>query len=275
MNKLLILFVFCSGFSLAQVDTLHIFFDVDSDQLSAAQEEDLKRLNALPNQHILSIHAHCDSSASSGYNEALSKRRLQAVSSRLTSLPKGAELLAHGERKANARPGDLSYDRRVDVVYQQKPPKSMPVEIEQEMLIQQDVVVPEVPVVPLSSAMDQFLQGEEEEVTIQLTILFFNASGKYLPESEPELKALYAFMKDYPEVKAHIRGHICCHGFMEWDDISQARAATVAFYLVDRGIARDRVSYKGYGTSIPFRSPELTEEDRRLNRRVDVVFTKQ
>lgn len=263
MNYLLILFTLCSGLVFAQKDTLHLFFEVDDDQLKASQIEELERLNTAADLAILEIHAYCDSSASNTYNDELSKRRLHAVSSQFPNLPNKIRMAAHGEQNAKSR--DMAHDRRVDVIYLHLPPP-MPVQVEREQVVQEDA--------PLPSGIEEFLQGEEGEVIIQLSILFYNRSGQYLPESEPELKALYKFMNENPNVSAHIRGHICCNPFTDWDDISEKRAATVASYLIFRGIDESRITHKGYGTSIPFRDPEITEEDKKLNRRVDVVFTK-
>lgn len=267
MNYLLSLFLLLALPSFAQPDTLILYYDVDAWKLSEAQRVELQRLQQNSEFVLLDVRAYCDSSASHAYNEALAQRRLQEVRKTLGVHARTIEGTSFGERKANTTKKGSDFDRRVELVYLTETP--MPIVIEE--------VVEEVPEeqLPQQSLVEQFLENEnQEEVIIQLTILFYNVSGVYLPESEPELFALYDFMRDHPTITVHIRGHICCNPYSEWDEISQARAATVAFFLVDRGIDRDRITYKGYGTSIPFRSPEITDEDRKLNRRVDVVFTK-
>lgn len=271
MNYILSLFLLVATQSLAQSDTLRIFYNTNEWQLNENQRVQIAQLK---NQKFVieQVEAHCDERATSLYNDQLAQRRMNEVLRVIGKQNPSIEATVFGESKAGKSGKGLDYDRRVEIVYSKR---AQIIEIEHEE-VQPIVVGIDQEVDPEQANLENFLTNEdEEEVVIQLSILFYNSSGQYLPESEPEMKALYKLMRDNPNVNAHIRGHICCHPYSEYDDISQARAATVAFYLVDRGIARERITFKGYGTSIPFRSPEMTEEDQRLNRRVDVVFTKE
>ncbi len=268
MKQLILSFFFLHALSLfAQQDTTSLYFEVDAYRLTAKHLEQLDELRQRQPE-LLFLEAHCDTSGSVHHNDVLSQNRLTSVLEKL-DLPGLPVMNSYGERKAGeARDYRAEQFRRVDIIYKIPVIASGGEEVTEVETVQEEVV-------PMRTAIEQFLADSlQKEVTIQLTILFYNASGAYLPESEPELQALLRFMQDFPNMTAHIRGHICCQPYMEWDGISEARSRTVADYLIDRGVARSRISNKGYGSSRPFRDPELTEEDRKLNRRVDVIFTK-
>ncbi|MDX2362260.1 MAG: OmpA family protein [Crocinitomicaceae bacterium] len=226
------------------------------------------RTNNLPSI----VNSHTDTLGSTAYNDELAKRRLDAVLEILErnedlDLIEGLETNVLGELEAmqsnNYRAENY---RRVDIVYEIE-------QIEQEVVV--DFPPEQIGVQTLTDSLVDFLKDStQNEALIQLNVLFYGGSVAYLPESEPELRALFEFMKYNPEMKAHIRGHICCVGYVEWDDVSAGRANTVHNYLVNRAISPNRLTYQGYGTSMPFRTPEITEEDRKLNRRVDIIFTK-
>ncbi len=256
----------------SQTDTIYVYFDFDKDRLSEKEQGAFAVLNARDIE-VISVTTHCDTAGSAQYNIDLSQRRLAAV----------LELISHKEVKFTEALGEsraaasASYDakefRRADIVFTLNRPVLPPMEEEE---VEEEVVeVVSEEVRKITNSFDEFIEGDSEESVIQTSILFYNRSVQYLPVSQPELDALCAFMIENPKVKANIRGHICCNPYMEWDDISEGRARTVYQYLLQCGIERKRLTYRGFGTSIPFRSPEVTEEDRRLNRRVDIIFMKE
>ena len=57
-------------------------------------------------------------------------------------------------------------------------------------------------------------------------------------------------------------------------ELSGARAAAVVRYLIDKGIANDRLSGIGHASNYPIASNE-TQEGRMENRRVELIFTKK
>lgn len=70
-----------------------------------------------------------------------------------------------------------------------------------------------------------------------------------------------------------VAGHTDSVGSTEYNQIlSEKRAAAVKAYLVEHGIAADRISVVGYGESSP-RATNLTLEGQRKNRRVEVRVT--
>lgn len=87
------------------------------------------------------------------------------------------------------------------------------------------------------------------EEIVRLDNVFFE-TGKYdlKPESKIELDKLVDFLKKNPLLKIELRGHTDNVG----DDksnmtLSENRAKAVYEYLVEKGIVKDRLSYKGFG----------------------------
>ncbi|NVK63713.1 MAG: OmpA family protein [Flavobacteriales bacterium] len=104
---------------------------------------------------------------------------------------------------------------------------------------------------------------------VVLNILFEGGTSVIIEETLPDLHKLYATLKRNPKLTAHIRGHVCCENNKR---LSRIRAKEIYKFLIEKGISKDRLSYKGYGNRIPLVYPERTAKDRSLNRRVDVVF---
>lgn len=102
-------------------------------------------------------------------------------------------------------------------------------------------------------------------------IFFATKSYNLEPESEMELNKLYALLSHNINLKIEIGGHTDIIG----DDkanmlLSQNRAKAVMEYIVEKGISKDRLSYKGYGETNPIASND-TDEGRAQNRRTEVM----
>jgi OOP family OmpA-OmpF porin len=89
------------------------------------------------------------------------------------------------------------------------------------------------------------------------------------PTSLPELDRLVALLNSYPSMTIEIGGHTDNHGSLKFNtDLSEARAKSVVDYLVDKGISKSRLTYKGYAYLQPIATND-TEEGRQENRRVE------
>ncbi|MBO0329138.1 OmpA family protein [[Muricauda] lutisoli] len=94
------------------------------------------------------------------------------------------------------------------------------------------------------------------------------------PKAEQSLKDIYEYLEKHPSLKVAISGHTDDLGSDEYNDVlSRERAASVAQYLIDLGLDKNRITSKGYGDSKPLDTTR-TDEARRKNRRVEFVMTK-
>jgi len=107
--------------------------------------------------------------------------------------------------------------------------------------------------------------------TFRLRTLLFRVNSPVISrESFPELTRLAEALEANPAVRIQIEGHTnsnCDKRFC--DRLSESRARSVAMFLLEKGIDKDRISWIGYGKDKPVADND-TEEGRRLNQRVDI-----
>lgn len=104
-------------------------------------------------------------------------------------------------------------------------------------------------------------------------IQFEHNSYKLLPVSLIELDKLFQLLKDNPTLKVEIGGHTDNSGNTADNlKLSTNRAKAVVDYLVSKGIAINRLTYKGFGESKPI-ADNATAEGRAINRRTTFTFT--
>lgn len=90
------------------------------------------------------------------------------------------------------------------------------------------------------------------------------------PGMYADLNKVVNFLYDNIEFKLRISGHTDSYGSDEFNlELSKERAKNIRDYIVIfAGIAPDRVEWAGYGSSQPI-VEEITEADKRINRRVE------
>ncbi len=105
---------------------------------------------------------------------------------------------------------------------------------------------------------------------IVLNNIFFDYDMATLrTESTTELARLVGVMKDNPSIKIEISGHTDSKGSDVYNQkLSENRAKAVVDYLVEKGVVKGRMEYKGYGESEPVATND-TEEGMQLNRRTE------
>jgi outer membrane protein OmpA-like peptidoglycan-associated protein/tetratricopeptide (TPR) repeat protein len=108
------------------------------------------------------------------------------------------------------------------------------------------------------------------EKIILKNILFATASYELRPESKNELEKLFELLTMNPGLKIELSGHTDNVGNKEDNQIlSENRAKAVYQYLIDRGIAKNRLVYKGYGQDEPI-ADNTSAEGRQENRRTEM-----
>jgi outer membrane protein OmpA-like peptidoglycan-associated protein len=111
---------------------------------------------------------------------------------------------------------------------------------------------------------------------IILNNIFFEIDkSELLPTSQEELNKLANYLLQNVNTLIEISGYTDNKGNEEKNQIlSQNRAKAVANYLISKNIIKERISYKGYGSSKPIAAND-TEENRQKNRRVEFVINKK
>ena len=89
--------------------------------------------------------------------------------------------------------------------------------------------------------------------------------------SRKVLQAVVDALQATPNARVRVEGHTDDTGGQAWNqELSEARAAAVRGYLIDKGIAADRLESIGYGNTRP-KVENNSEALRRRNRRVEFV----
>lgn len=106
------------------------------------------------------------------------------------------------------------------------------------------------------------------------TILFNSGKSSFKNETMPVLNAMLAIFKEYPQAKFSLEGHTDGDGTAAFNQkLSEERAYAVKEFLINGGIASDRLDSKGFGESKPIASNK-TAKGKALNRRVEVKLIK-
>lgn len=115
----------------------------------------------------------------------------------------------------------------------------------------------------------------QENASIVLNNLFFDFDKAVLkPESFPELNRIVTLMGERKDMTIEIAGHTDSDGPELYNlRLSERRANAVVQYLLDKNIAKDRMTVLSFGESQPKESNE-TAEGRKRNRRVEFKILK-
>ena len=287
------LFLFGLTFGYAQeltqvkTDKYSVYFEFDKHKLT--DEED-KRLNdyvkSLGNIVILSIglEGFCDDRGSIEYNRALSQRRAKTVSDILEEIA-SKQKNVEGKGKIDLRITELQLNedeldatrqlnRRVDIYLEyfhndfidlSKPKDSLPTKIQVENRQ-----------LRLKTFEDKPLKVGD---IIKLKDLYFEGGrAVLLRKSEKQLEKLLNELRNNPNFKFQIQGHVCCIDTDYFRDavdedtgisnLSESRAKAIFAYLKANGIPEERMTYKGFGRDYP-----LEGEKERNNKRVEISIT--
>lgn len=226
-------------------DKFSVFFDTGKAEINEASDGQFRQwLSENKEVLIVKIHGFTDAVGSAEDNQDLSERRAAYVYSKLKEV--GLDLASvheqgFGENKAGANEED-SQLRRVDIYYTKRAAE-------------------------LTQAVLTSKVGDKLRLP---NLYFYNHSDEVVPGSKPVLKELLKIMQDNLKLKIEIQGHVCCQK-VDITSVSTQRAKAVYKYLVENGIAKERLSYKGFGSKSPiYKLPEKNEKERNANRRVEI-----
>ncbi|MCE3229416.1 MAG: flagellar motor protein MotD [Bacteroidetes bacterium] len=273
--------VFAAYTSVAQVkvDTLRLYFAINESE----SETNFRRIDSLItalNGHLIKVKitGYADFLHSNKYNSVLSQKRADNVKNYLLKKTSTVQTTiisckGNGEKSSKdngANEGEAS-QRRVDMIVERlvitetydnttstennykKTQNKEPKKIEE-----------------LSKGESMALEG-----------LNFVPGRHFITKpSVPVLHKLLKTMLDNKSLKIEIQGHVCCtqgdSDGMDYDThnykLSENRARAIYDFLVSKGVAADRLSYKGYGHSKPKFPNEATAEEEQANRRVEILI---
>ncbi len=249
--SLILLFTFSLVFC---QDKAEVFFEFDRCDLEVSQQQQLDSWIAQnPKATVSGVYGYCDHLGTLAYNDSLSLKRAKTVEDYLKqheiAFADNYSIKGYGESFVQSK--NREKNRKVEIVY------TIPTSIKKpDGQLQKKIVTAKI--------------GDKVRLP---GLNFYNMSDVVVPNSRPVLDELLAIMKDNPNLKVEIQGHICCQTDKEKDYsyVSTQRAKAVYNFLVKNGIEAARLSYKGFGVSRPLRPiPEKNEKEQDENRRVEV-----
>lgn len=106
--------------------------------------------------------------------------------------------------------------------------------------------------------------------------LNFDTDGfRILGKAKDQLSDLAAYLEAHPGYTVSIYGHTDDVGAKEYNrELSQKRAQSVATFLMEKGLSKHRILWRGYGDVNPLVNNK-TEANRGKNRRVEFVLSKE
>ena len=106
----------------------------------------------------------------------------------------------------------------------------------------------------------------------QGVVLFAFDSATLTSAGKKALDTQAKYMKDNAAVKAEVEGYTDSTGPEEYNlALSQRRADAAKAYLVESGVAANRLTAKGYGET-SFVADNATAEGRAQNRRIELAY---
>jgi outer membrane protein OmpA-like peptidoglycan-associated protein len=280
-----LLLAFLTIFSYGQNKTT-VLFDYDQFNLKSSEQAKLKEL--IKDKYILevTITGYTDSDGNENYNQTLSLKRAKSVEAFFIKKGVTTTQFKSISGKGEIQSGDKAQNRRVEI------------SIEFEKLVINTPPINEEPILEeiieeaqeIEEAVTENLQTELDENTVTnlevgqtlaLKGLNFIPGRHFLmPNSEETLIDLIKILKNNPNLKIEVQGHICClksgSDGLDIDTqtmtLSVNRAQYVYNYLIENGISPYRLSYKGFAATQPL-VEEITDEDKQLNRRVEIMIT--
>jgi len=114
--------------------------------------------------------------------------------------------------------------------------------------------------------------GEGIKITFNSGILFATNSAELQQSAKTEIAQLATTLKKYEDTNILIEGHTDNTGARDLNQrLSEQRAQSVADYAASNGVARNRMTTKGYAFDQPI-ADNTTAAGRQQNRRVEVAI---
>jgi outer membrane protein OmpA-like peptidoglycan-associated protein len=276
---------------LSAQEQFSVFFDSNKSEPGKTESDKFQNwISAHKDDKIVAINGYTDEDGTTGFNDTLARKRVNFIFNTISGKVKIREdfkTRSFGEQHNLSK--NKAENRKVTIYYigaKDLPRENEILGIKPEPV--KEAVKP--PVMYPKNIVLENPDGSKKEY--QLDIEFMKQVGAanvgerlkidnlnfvintfaVVPESRHKLYELLIVMEKNPNLKIEIQGHLCCMA-VDRQDLSTQRAKAVSQFLIKNGIAKDRLSYKGFGSSQPiYPLPEKDEPQRAANRRVEIAI---
>jgi outer membrane protein OmpA-like peptidoglycan-associated protein len=289
-SSFLFLLFFGTQFSIAQ-EQFSVYFDTNKAILTPAESKRLNNwIETNSKVKIVAINGFTDKDGSNELNDTLSQKRAGFIYDFIeNNIAIRSDFKSRSFGENHLQEQDKSKNRRVDIFYILE--KDLARENEILGIKEKVVVTKPKPAVsypdffqvqnPNGSVSDfkldvafmQKVTNAKSGEKLQLDNLNFQFNTFAITnESRGKLYELLLVMKQNPQLKIEIQGHICCNASNK-ETLSTQRAKAIKGFLKSQGIENTRVTYKGFGSTQPiYPLPEKNEQERAANRRVEILI---
>ena len=291
MNKILLYALFFLSFQLVKAqEQFSVYFDSNKYDLIDKEKDKLNQwISANSTSKIVGIYGFCDEDGTNSFNDTLAKNRINFVCNYIKDKLKiredfktrnFGELHKLSKIKAENRKVTLFYIESKDL---NRENEILGIKEEALVLPKVRIKYPEKVVFDNPNGTKSeyeldvaFMQKVTEAKTgekLKLENLIFQINTYIVvPSSKGKMYELLLVMKNNPNLKIEIQGHLCCMANDKLD-LSTQRAKAINNFLVANGIDEKRLTFKGFGSTQPvFPLPEKDEAQRSANRRVEIMI---
>ena len=283
-----LLFCFVASCAIAQ-EQVSFFFDSDKFALNKTELLKLNQWLSLNKEvKVVGVYGFCDEEGSVGYNDTLAKKRIDYVFNIIKNKVKIREdfktrnfgkLHSLSPIKAENRKVTLYYIQPKDFVNEEKiisEKKETPVEKKKPIIKFSDTYVYENPDgstvnIKVDTVFMKKVSVANVGEKLKLENMnFYVDTFAIMPQSRSVMFELLTVMKNVPDLKIQIQGHICCVQ-KDYRDLSTQRAKAIYKFLEFSGIEKSRMTFVGFASTKPlYPLPEKNEAEREANRRVEI-----
>ncbi|MBF4470096.1 OmpA family protein [Flavobacterium sp. HJJ] len=268
-----------------------VSFFFDSDKFVLKNTELLKLnqwLSSNKEVKIVGVYGFCDEEGTIGYNDTLAKKRIDYVFNTIKGKVKIREdfktrsfgkLHTLSPIKAENRKVTLFYILPKDFVNEEKiieEKKEGIAEKKKPSIKFPDTYAYENPngtvvTIKIDTVFMKKVSTANVGEKLKLENMnFFTDTFAIMPQSRSVMYELLTVMKNVPDLKIQIQGHICCVQ-KDFRDLSTQRAKAIYKFLEFNGIEKSRMTFGGFASTKPlYPLPEKNEAEREANRRVEI-----
>lgn len=126
-----------------------------------------------------------------------------------------------------------------------------------------------------------FKEGDDLFQVLNLNPIYFDLDKHNIrPDAALELAKVFAVLEEYPEMEIDIRSHTDSRASHRYNEtLSSNRAKSTAQWLIDNGINRNRLTWKGYGETQLINGcadgVDCSEAEHQANRRSEFIIIKK
>ena len=264
-----------------------LYFNSDKFELTKAENKKLNDWMVLHKKDkIVAINGYTDEDGSSGYNDSLAKKRVNHVFDIVKEkVPFREDFKSRSFGENFNQSKNKAENRKVTIYYIEEKDLARENEIlgiKEEIIeeVSVDSAYVEEEIIPDDAPLEERITKTKVGKTVKINnINFYHNTFGVMSESRPVLYDLLNTMQNHLKLVIQIQGHVCCNADVTDSRsimLSRERAKAIKLFLVANGIPAARVSFQGFGSSMPiYPIPEQNEEERIANRRVEILIVKK